>query len=84
MDVPHLHPAHHDQGLEDARARMASDPDLVDVAGALYLATHEGIPCVIEVAAIDAPTWREYTHTHKGVTIVPTALLHPGRARVRP
>lgn len=79
-----LTPPGGNHGLEDARALMANDPDLVDVAGAIYLATHEPfIPVVILVAELDAPVWREYLAPHKGVTVVATALLTPGRAAVR-
>lgn len=69
--------------LEDARDRMAADPAIVEVAGALALAVQRHIPCVILVNEHDAPTWREYTHMHRDITIVPSALMAPGTARVK-
>jgi hypothetical protein len=70
-------------GLEDAVRRMGDDPDLVEVAGAIYHATHGGAACVILVAEVDAPTWREHTWQLPGVEIIATSLMLPGQARVK-
>lgn len=74
-------------GLEDAGRLIEADPDIAEVAGAIYHATHGGPPCVILVAAEDAKVWREHTWNLKprgAVTIVETALMLPGCARVKP
>jgi hypothetical protein len=73
-------------GLEDAGRRIEEDPDVLEVAGAIYRATHPPfVPCVILVAAEDAKVWREHTWNLRprgAVTIVETALMLPGCARV--
>ena len=70
--------------LEDVADRLEADPALVEVFRAVQAATDDRrIPCVLLVAELDAPTWREHTAHLEGVTIVSSALMLPGQARVK-
>jgi hypothetical protein len=69
--------------LEDLADRLERDPDLVATFRALSAATSGGAPCVLLVAELDAPTWREHTAHLEGVTIVSSSLMLPGQARVK-